>query len=514
MLKGAPGSEAIADHETSPPRSIDEDENPSNPASGTPPEGQEYMEENVLSPLEERSRVPRFGGESTKFRGSGPASRTSANRHPSADGSGSGSSSSSSQAGSSGGGNVCRPCPSSRPCPSYNSNPASSAPNTTAAPVLSRHSDIPSVIQKAKKAAFSLFRILHAQSCSDPNCGRVQGCTEAKKILLHIKQCAVGPQFSCPVPGCNQVRKLLSHYRRCSDLRRRASPDMPHQCLVCSLLSREVKTFQQSAAASGRKSNRSPLIARSSANLMPRKNERKHRTTYPGGYPAVTNHTSNCDNLRVGGQPRSCMPPPPPRSFAPCLPLPQSIGCSPLHSRVGALQRRPGASLSGSYGSPPTIPDHMKTNINSISNVVDATNDLDIGGSSDRGGGGAEIAPRDVLGKSVDTAINGFQGMPGNERPDPSRDLASPERKIRRLISRERSVSAGDASETSTSSPSSPASPHVSYGAESACPSAPQPVVLSYISRRRSVSCGMLTNGRTFSTIPEGIEEGENEGSE
>lgn len=113
----------------------------------------------------------------------------------------------------------------------------------------SRNDNISGVVQKAKKAATSLFCILHAQTCCDHRCDKVRGCHETKKILLHMKQCSVGPNFPCSTPGCNQVRKLMAHYRRCRDLRRRASPNKPHHCLVCSLLAREVKNFQEQMEA-------------------------------------------------------------------------------------------------------------------------------------------------------------------------------------------------------------------------------------------------------------------------
>ena len=116
--------------------------------------------------------------------------------------------------------------------------------------------NISGVVHKAKKAATSLFCILHAQTCCDHRCDKVRGCRETKKILLHMKQCSVGPNFPCSTPGCNQVRKLVAHYRRCRDLRRRASPNKPHHCLVCSLLAREVKTFQEQMEARAKSSRR------------------------------------------------------------------------------------------------------------------------------------------------------------------------------------------------------------------------------------------------------------------
>ncbi len=50
------------------------------------------------------------------------------------------------------------------------------------------NSNLSDVVMKAKKAASSLFLILHAQTCRNIKCSSIRGCLETKKVLLHIKQ--------------------------------------------------------------------------------------------------------------------------------------------------------------------------------------------------------------------------------------------------------------------------------------------------------------------------------------
>ena len=57
---------------------------------------------------------------------------------------------------------------------------------------------ISTVIQKSKRAATSLFLILHAQHCRSERCS-MMGCDQMKVILAHVLGggCTVGPEFSC-----------------------------------------------------------------------------------------------------------------------------------------------------------------------------------------------------------------------------------------------------------------------------------------------------------------------------
>jgi len=113
--------------------------------------------------------------------------------------------------------------------------------------------DVGAVVAKAKKAAASLWMIIHAQGCRlGPDRCPHRGCAETKRLLLHIKTCPAGPGFSCPVRGCDSARKLLAHYRRCRDIRARQAAgrclkppgqQQQHVCLVCSLMARHAKTL-------------------------------------------------------------------------------------------------------------------------------------------------------------------------------------------------------------------------------------------------------------------------------
>ncbi|KAL7472181.1 hypothetical protein ACHAXS_012512 [Conticribra weissflogii] len=112
------------------------------------------------------------------------------------------------------------------------------------------------LVVKAKKAAASLWMILHAQSCHLPQdqCPYTN-CSETKLILAHVKNCPAGPNFPCPskCKGCNETRKLLTHYRRCKDMRmkqvgtgRRGTSNSSQQsCLVCSLMARHAKVMME-----------------------------------------------------------------------------------------------------------------------------------------------------------------------------------------------------------------------------------------------------------------------------
>lgn len=132
---------------------------------------------------------------------------------------------------------------------------------------------ITELLVKAKKAASSLWTVLHAQSCASKNTSSVlvcdyPGCEVTKRLLGHIKSCpAAFDVLPCPnnVQGCQTIRKLVQHYKTCrhstytnglsahTTIRtNRSSPTSTaansnvskrkqHQCLVCSLVARHAR---------------------------------------------------------------------------------------------------------------------------------------------------------------------------------------------------------------------------------------------------------------------------------
>ena len=142
--------------------------------------------------------------------------------------------------------------------------------------------NVSEIVCKAKKAAASLWTILHARSCplsSATLCGTTKntnergmccphpGCGETKKVLLHIKTCpAAFDELPCPlnVQGCQSVRKLLYHYKTCRESRQqihrvRSPPSRPRSqsvssdprqtnlCLVCALVARHAQKVLESS---------------------------------------------------------------------------------------------------------------------------------------------------------------------------------------------------------------------------------------------------------------------------
>lgn len=113
------------------------------------------------------------------------------------------------------------------------------------------NSNISELVLKSKKAAFSLWTLLHAKNC---RLGPVQcshpGCSEAKLMFLHHKTCPARLLEPCPTKhkGCQDSRKLLAHYSRCRATRARQSQNpsstkktQQHVCLICSLVARHAK---------------------------------------------------------------------------------------------------------------------------------------------------------------------------------------------------------------------------------------------------------------------------------
>lgn len=242
------------------------------------------------------------------------------------------------------------------------------------------------LVIKAKKAASSLWTILHAQSCTLPNSSDSRslpgstanskqvcnhsGCAVTKRLLIHIKGCtAAFDELPCPsnVQGCQTVRKLLNHYRTCRDNNSRHGSAMQHgsrinrssraatsnqdpssgnrhQCLVCSLVARHARNALEGAGRSGPLlvgSSKMPLTAtvRVPAKLVrvvdeqDRKEHEELALTAPPPEP----------NLKLArSESMKLMPPPPPR-------LPLQTNSSPSSS-----MGQPEVSPSMFYGTPPS----------------------------------------------------------------------------------------------------------------------------------------------------------------
>jgi len=137
------------------------------------------------------------------------------------------------------------------------------------------------LVTKAKKAAASLWMILHAQNCrlANDSCPH-RGCSQTKRLLIHVKSCPAGPNFPCPTQcqGCKETRKLLAHYRRCKDMRmkqvglgRRSGLQPDQSCLVCSLMARYAKSMLDRSSknsAQGKNTAASLSLLSSAASLL------------------------------------------------------------------------------------------------------------------------------------------------------------------------------------------------------------------------------------------------------
>ena len=159
--------------------------------------------------------------------------------------------------------------------------------------------NVSALVAKSKKAASSLFTLLHAKvrhpiwfchnvrPCpSDYICTQIipvqncklgvhrclhPGCAEAKLIYLHLKTCSCSTLDVEPCPtshkGCADARKLLNHYRRCREIRSRQvasrSRDPQHVCLLCSLVARNAIGFAD------RNRSTSPMQHRSKSHRIP-----------------------------------------------------------------------------------------------------------------------------------------------------------------------------------------------------------------------------------------------------
>lgn len=206
--------------------------------------------------------------------------------------------------------------------------------------------DVGVVVLKAKRAAKSLWMIIHAQNCRIAGtCCPHRGCQDTKKLLLHVKTCPAGPGFDCPegFNGCLQAKKLLMHYRRCRDVRARQARQPPtkrllrqqqHSCLVCSLMARHAKTVLDSSGKSASSSNCFSALdteVKRTHNPAPRQHLKKDVDTILA--PSVIRSTS-----------MQSMPPPPPR-------LPQQAHSFNHQSLSVSSKKTPSSSLSQALAS-------------------------------------------------------------------------------------------------------------------------------------------------------------------
>eukprot|EP00533_Pseudo-nitzschia_delicatissima_P008581 CAMPEP_0116102632 /NCGR_PEP_ID=MMETSP0327-20121206/13454_1 /TAXON_ID=44447 /ORGANISM="Pseudo-nitzschia delicatissima, Strain B596" /LENGTH=348 /DNA_ID=CAMNT_0003594687 /DNA_START=201 /DNA_END=1247 /DNA_ORIENTATION=+ len=131
-------------------------------------------------------------------------------------------------------------------------------------------SQVSELVAKSKKAASSLWTLLHAKNCrlGGDRCSH-SGCPEAKMMYLHHKTCSAKGVEPCPTnhKGCQDARKLLAHFRRCRDIRARQSQMLngknrqQHVCLVCSLVARHAKfTLDKCVSASSKNGKSSTYI--------------------------------------------------------------------------------------------------------------------------------------------------------------------------------------------------------------------------------------------------------------
>jgi len=150
---------------------------------------------------------------------------------------------------------------------------------------------ISELVGKSKKAAFSLWTLLHAKNCrlGVDRCSH-PGCSEAKLMYLHHKTCSAQSVEACPTKhkGCQDARKLLAHYRRCRDIRARQSQNpngksRQHVCLVCSLVARHAKFALDkcvSASKNGTTSHYIPSLNLSYDACNGKRNRSKSVATY------------------------------------------------------------------------------------------------------------------------------------------------------------------------------------------------------------------------------------------
>ncbi|KAL7552996.1 hypothetical protein ACHAWF_016240 [Thalassiosira exigua] len=180
--------------------------------------------------------------------------------------------------------------------------------------------DVGDLVKKAKKAAASLWMILHAQNCRLPagTCPH-RGCAECRLLLVHVKTCPAGPGFPCPTKGCRETRTLLAHYRRCKDLRAkqvglgRRAGSTDRSCLVCSLVARYARSAADKTCRGVRNGDASSVLSSS----------RDGKFSVERGLPHFADPLRRTPSMTL-------MPPPPPRA----RPVHQILGSSPSPSQL------------------------------------------------------------------------------------------------------------------------------------------------------------------------------------
>mmetsp|Transcript_18871 Transcript_18871/g.30996 ORF Transcript_18871/g.30996 Transcript_18871/m.30996 type:complete len:418 (+) Transcript_18871:263-1516(+) len=381
----------------------------------------------------------------------------------------------------------CYPCKNASSASASTSMEEDDEPNTITPPqpqLQEQAANVGDLMAKAKKAAASLWLILHAQNCRQPQgtCSH-RGCDDTKLLLVHVKTCPAGPNFPCPscTKGCNETRKLLAHYRRCKDLRlkqvglgRRANGTQPDQsCLVCSLMARYAKNVADRHRSPGRSNNPASLLADALASTSGSSSCAKFNVEkgFASNFP--TQEARN--GVRKPGFVRTpsaqLMPPPPPR-----------------HSAVSSSN--PGTSESW-VESPPRPSMLMHSKIVKIAAITDPESKESLSDAA-------------MLGKSVDSSVVPFPILRKSSKEVAFSDelvVPAPQRRVRAESYDERRVKFA-ATVTSRHYYTAPQEEHFMV---------PDPLSAKNTGRPRSVSCGnMEHNSRTpsnnFDTIAEGEE--------
>lgn len=281
------------------------------------------------------------------------------------------------------------------------------------------------IIGKAKRAAASLWMVLHAQGChlSESRCPH-SGCTETKKLLLHVKLCAAGPDFACPTGyrGCQQCRKLLAHYRRCREIRarqvlssrRNVRQQQSHSCLVCCLVARHAKTARDGESAPVRSTSVPTSVVGAKMFSSGAKQKRPEKNTVI--VPAMLRSTSV-----------EIMPPPPPRPPTKSRANLQSSTPISVGASRNSQHYTNDDSFSPVYATPPSKSQLMGREIRAAAAAA-AFNPF----------GGQPVDPS-LLGKSYDSSQSSklFQGYARSHSSSPE----SGEERFARSIGRPRAES-------------------------------------------------------------------------
>jgi len=377
----------------------------------------------------------------------------------------------------------CYPCNNASSASASTSMEEDDEPNTITSPQPQEHAaNVGDLMAKAKKAAASLWLILHAQNCRQPQgtCSH-RGCDDTKLLLVHVKTCPAGPNFPCPscTKGCNETRKLLAHYRRCKDLRlkqvglgRRTNGMQPDQsCLVCSLMARYAKNAADRHRPPGRSNNAASLLADALSSTSGAKfNVEKGLAT---NFPTQEARNGVRKPSFVRTPSAQLMPPPPPR-----------------HSSVLSSSNS-GTSNEKWVESPPTPSMLMHSKLVKIAAITDPESK-------------ESLSDTTMLGKSVDSSVVPFPILRKSSKEGSFPDelvVPAPQRRVRAESYDERRVKFA-ATVTSRHYYTAPQEEHFMV---------PDPLSAKNTGRPRSVSCGnmehnALTPSNNFDTIAEGEE--------